>query len=171
MTGAAARPDEPASQPVGPDRFSLDNRRRLSGPGLRAFMAIADAWGLAEAERLKVLGFPGRSTYYDWLARARAGGTVTLSADTLARISAVLGIWKALRIVFPRDADALEWLKSPNAGPLFGGQRPLDLLTSGSQDAIMLVRRHLDAWRGGVFSAPRPGEQDPPLTDGDIVWA
>ncbi len=36
----------------------------------------------------------------------------------------------------------------------------------------MLVRRHLDAWRGGLFSAPLPALDDlPPLGDGDIVWA
>ncbi|HEY0420313.1 MAG TPA: antitoxin Xre-like helix-turn-helix domain-containing protein, partial [Acetobacteraceae bacterium] len=46
--------------------FSGENRRRLSGPGMRTFLNIADLWGLSEAERLRVLGFPGRSTYHGW---------------------------------------------------------------------------------------------------------
>ena len=75
------------------DRFAGGNRRRLSGPGMRTFLAVADVWGLSEADRLRVLGFPGRSTYYGWVSRARAGQDLELSVDTLLRISAVLGFW------------------------------------------------------------------------------
>ncbi len=147
-------------------------RRTLSGPALRTFLAIAAEWGLDEAARLRVLGLPSRSTYYTWVEKARANRPLTLDLDVLLRISAVLGIYKALRILFARPQDAQVWLASPNRGLVFGGQRPIDLVTSGTQDAILQVRRHLDAWRGGLFASPNEADRDSqPLTDADIVFA
>src|SRR5690606_29736530 len=126
--------------------FARDNRRRLSGPGLRTFLNIADPGGLSEAERLRVLGLPGRSTYHGWAAKARAGQDLLLPVDVMLRISAILGIHKSLRILFGNRHEAVSWLRGPHTGPLFGGQPPMALITSGTQDGIMLVRRYLDGW-------------------------
>jgi Protein of unknown function (DUF2384) len=160
----------PPSQDV--SRFKPARRRQLSGPGLRTFLNIADEWRLSEQERLRVLGFPGRSTFHEWINKGRKRIDITLSADVLIRISAVLGIYKALKIIFSRDEDAARWLRSSNTGPIFGGQAPLVLITSGTQDALMLVRRYLDAWRGGTFAGPAPGFDDvaAPLSDADLAF-
>jgi hypothetical protein len=47
------------------------------------------------------------------------------------------------------------------------------LLTSGTQDGILLVRRYLDAWRGGQAAAPVPGAafEQTPILDQDLVFA
>ncbi len=166
------------ARPVTPDAAGLDlrhvtraDRARLGGPALRTFANVADAWDLSERDRLAVLGQPGRSTYHGWLAKARGTRPVTLPLDTLLRISAVLGIYKALRLIFVREGDDLAWLRAPNTGPLFGGEPPLDLVTSGAQDGILLVRRYLDAWRGGQAAAPRTGDttEAEPIADDDLV--
>ena len=47
-------------------------------------MAIADAWRLTEQERLRVLGFPPRSTFHGWAAKVREKRDITLSADEMA---------------------------------------------------------------------------------------
>jgi uncharacterized protein (DUF2384 family) len=155
---------------VDPALADTAERRRLSGPAMRSFLAIADRWRLSEEQRLRLLGLPGRSTFYAWAERARRGERLTLGFDILLRISAVLGIHKGLRIVFPREQDAIAWLSAPNRGPLFGGQRPVDLITCGTQDSLLAVRRHLDAWRGGQFAAPDAADRDaPPLRDQDII--
>ena len=153
-------------------RFSAANRRRLSGPGLRCFHVIADLWDLTEEERLLVLGMPSRSTYYGWAKTAREHGEVTLSADTLTRVSAVLGIHKALQILFATERDGLHWLRGPHGAPLFGGQPPMALVSGGTQDGLMAVRRFLDAARGGVYMAPNAADDAfAPIADGDIVFA
>ena len=77
-----------------------DSRRRLSAPGMRAFLAIADLWRLTEEERRLVLGYPSRSTYHNWAKLAREGGAFTLDVDALTRISAVFGIHAALGVLF-----------------------------------------------------------------------
>src|SRR5262249_1590491 len=107
------------------DRFRPTRRRELSGPGLRTFLNIADKWQLSEPERLRILGMPSRSTFHNWVAKARKGSEITLSVDELMRISLVLGIHKALMIIFVRKDDANQWLHSSNSGPVFGGQTPL----------------------------------------------
>lgn len=166
----------PTLQPSRPDGFdprsvNRADRVRLSGPGLRAFLAIADAWSLSEKDRLAVLGRPGRSSYHNWVRQARMGGMPALPLDTLLRISAVLGIHKALSILFPRGGDGMAWLTAPNSGPMFGGQAPLQLVVSGTQDGLLLVRRYLDAWRGGRAAGPMGDDQveGRPIADEDII--
>ncbi len=49
-------------------------------------------------------------------------------------------------------------------------QPPLSLLANGTQDGLMLVRRYLDAWRGGLFAAPNAADRNfAPYSDDDIV--
>jgi hypothetical protein len=163
-------PDRPRM--LDPHRFQPSRRRQLSGPGLRTFLNVAEEWQLSEPERLRILGLPSRSTFHSWVAKVRKGGEITLSVDELIRISLVLGIYKALRIIFAREEDAARWLRSSNSGPAFGSQTPLALITSGTQDALILVRRYLDAWRGGTFTAPVPGFDDvvAPISDSDLAF-
>jgi hypothetical protein len=39
---------------------------RMAAAGLRAFVRIADAWGLSVDEQLALLGQPPRSTFFAW---------------------------------------------------------------------------------------------------------
>src|SRR5882724_6883280 len=87
------------------DRFDAKSRERLGAPALRTFVGIAERWGLTEAQRIKILGFPGRSTYHLWIAKAREKKSVLLPLDTLLRLSAVLGIHKDLNILFGRPEE------------------------------------------------------------------
>ena len=153
------------------DRFSPENRRRLSAPGLRVFLALADRWTLSEAERLAILGYPSRSTYHAWCQKVRRGQEITLDLDQLTRISAVLGIHQALMILFGSEEQGRAWLRTSHVSPAFGGQRPLDLVTSGSQDGILYVRRFLDGARGGLYMPPLSAGLDATsYDDGALVF-
>lgn len=153
------------------DRFAPATRKRLSAPALRTFLAIADLWGLSEEQRLLVLGYPSRSTYHNWAKQAREHGAFTLDVDTLIRISAVLGIHQALGILFPDERLGVAWLRTPHEALVFGGQPPLDVLTSGTQDGLMTIRRFLDAARGGIYMHPNIlDETFTPYEDGDVVF-
>src|SRR5579862_3228690 len=96
----------------------LGDSARASGPALRAFERIADRWALKPKERQALLGLP-RSTYFSYL---RAPERARLSADTLERISYVLGIFKALAILLPRREAAEGWVRRPNTATVFGGR-------------------------------------------------
>jgi hypothetical protein len=127
-----------------PDRHDSRARRRLSGPGIRAFFNVAAAWQLSPDEQRGLLGWPASSTFYKY----RAGDVGTLSFDTLTRLSLVLGIYKALHVLYPDPALADRWLKLPNAHPMLGGRPALAVMIDGGIDGLTQVRRLLDARRG-----------------------
>jgi hypothetical protein len=139
---------------AGPERFSSEQRRRASGPGMRTFLAIANLWGLAEDQRRMILGMPPRSTFHGWVRAAREHGALRLDLDTLLRISAVLGIHQALGVLFATEQEAIAWLRNPHDAPVFGGQPPLALMTCGTQDGLLSVRRFLDAAGQGLYMPP-----------------
>ncbi|MDH2406667.1 MbcA/ParS/Xre antitoxin family protein [Bradyrhizobium sp. SSUT18] len=152
-------------------RFAPANRRRLSAPALRTFLAIAELWGLTEDQRLLVLGYPSRSTYHNWCKQAREHGAFTLDVDVLTRISAVFGIHQALGILFPQERLGVDWLRSPHNELVFGGHPPLHLITNGSQDGLLSVRRFLDGARGGLYMQPNTiDEAFTPYDDKEIVF-
>jgi hypothetical protein len=167
------RPSEAATGPQRLDnsRFAPANRRRLSAPALRTFLAIADLWGLTEEQRLLILGYPSRSTYHNWCKQAREHGAFTLDVDVLTRISAVLGIHQGLGILFPTEPLGVQWLRTPHGAVVFGGRPPLDLVTSSSQDGLLLVRRFLEGARGGLYMQPNTiDEAFAPYGDAEIVF-
>lgn len=153
------------------ERFSPTHRRRLSGPGLRTFLTIADLWGLNEEQRRLILGVPSRSTFQNWAKLAREHRDVTLDVDVLTRISAVLGIHQSLILLHGTEVEGIAWLRGPHRATVFGSRPPLELVTSGTQDGLLTVRRFLDAARGGLYMAPN--EIDAafrPYNDSDIVF-
>ena len=141
-------------------RFEPANRRRLSAPTLRTFLAIADLWGLNEEQRRLMLGYPSRSTFHSWCKQAREHGSITLDVDVLTRISAVLGIHQALTVLFSEEREGVAWLRQPHEARIFGGRPPLTLAANGTQDGLMTVRRFLDATRGGLYMPPTAAEAD-----------
>jgi hypothetical protein len=66
---------------------------------------IAEGWGLNDDEIQQLLG------------------------DDLERISCVLGIYKALRTIFPFEDRANAWPAKPNAA--FGGESALSVMLDG----------------------------------------
>ena len=151
--------------------ISREDRERTSAPGLRTFRMIADRFDLSEAERIAILGDPGRSTYHQWMKKAREHQPLTLPLDTLLRISAILGIYKALTILFEDENQALVWLKGPHRGTLFAGASPMTYMLEGGHDGLMSVRRYLDAWRGGNMGFGTPEGRFEAVTEDDLVFA
>jgi hypothetical protein len=164
-------PDVPGPQRLDLSRFEPATRRRLSAPSFRTFLTIADLWRLGEEERRLVLGYPSRSTYHNWAKLAREHRDFTLDVDTLTRISAMLGIHQALGILYDTEQEGVDWLRTPHASTVFGGNPPIALVTSGSQDNLLTVRRFLDAARGGLYMEPNAVDAAfAPYEDTDIVF-
>jgi uncharacterized protein (DUF2384 family) len=145
------------------------DRTRLSAPGLKSFHNITEAWGLSVRERCVLLGDPSDQTYRRWMRTVSAGTPITLSKDTLFRISAVLGIHKLLTNLFADHSTAMLWLKGPHQGLVFSGQSPLMLMLNGTQDNLLTVRRYLEAWPYGDQAAQSSPESVRPVTTQDII--
>jgi hypothetical protein len=131
---------------VAPDRRRDPKiRRQMSGPAMRAFLNVAEAWSLSNEARRALLGWPAESTFFKY----KAGEIGTLSFDMLTRISLVIGIYKDLHILYPEPDLADRWVSLPNNNALFGGRPALSLMTEAGMDGLYQVRRLLDGRRGG----------------------
>lgn len=110
--------------------------------GLEAFFAISEKWRLTNDDQIRLLGSPGRSTFFKW---KKDGGA--LPHDTVERISHILSIWKALNILFTIEERGCEWLRRKNT--FFDGASALDVMLGGTVADLYRVRSYLDAQRGG----------------------
>ena len=128
------------------DRARPEVRKRMSATAVKTYFNIVDRiWKLDGKTQAALLGWPGSSTFYNY----KNGTHGAVSFDVLTRISLVLGIFKALRILYPERALADRWLSLPNSNALFGGRSPAEFLAAGEIDCLYKVRRLLDARRGG----------------------
>jgi hypothetical protein len=64
------------------------------------------------------------------------------------RASLIVGIFKGLRLLFNGPLEH-GWPKAANAGPLYQGRSPVAFMIEGGIPAMMRVRDHVDALRGG----------------------
>jgi antitoxin Xre/MbcA/ParS-like protein len=133
MRTSAAREDDPAKSAA------------LAGPAFALFLKIAELWKLTPVEARILLGSLPESTFYKY---QRAPQTAHLSHDTLARISHLLAIYKAINVLLPRAESADAWVRLPNDAPLFKGRSALDYMLGGEFEDVAAVRRYLDAQRG-----------------------
>ncbi|MBI2717677.1 MAG: DUF2384 domain-containing protein [Rhizobiales bacterium] len=118
------------------------DRKDLTGPALRTFFRIAEAWNLQEQEQMRLLGLESRSTFQSW----KRGAVAAIPKDALERISYILGVYKGLHILLPKTAD--QWVRKPNTARIFGGRSALDRMTSGNVADLYVVRQYVDAQRG-----------------------
>jgi len=99
---------------------------------------------------MALIGVDSRSTYYELLKRARESKEVKgLSRDQLDRLSYILGIYAAMRVIFPHNEESRnEWIARANTAVLFGGRSPLEIMRSG-MIGLYQTFAHLVAARAG----------------------
>jgi hypothetical protein len=120
-------------------------RTRLSPAGIKAFLRIARRWGIKDQDACKLLGGMSSGSFY---VMKKEPARRALDQDVLTRISLLIGIFKALNILYSeRLADA--WMTLPNSNPMFRGTTPLEYILRLGQPGMMEVRQMLDARRGG----------------------
>jgi hypothetical protein len=123
------------------DLHDRSSRERLA----RLVARLFDHWGISPADQASLLGLSSQSR--STLARYRRGEPLADNADLLARAGHLLGIHKALRIIFPRDRDlAYRWVVTPNRH--FDGLAPVEIMKRYGFEGVLAVRRYLDLERG-----------------------
>ena len=127
------------------DLNSKAERERLSRSALSGFFRLVERWKVRDEDARELLGGLSSSAYYEWKKNPER----ILEVDRITRISYLVGIYKALHILYG-DKLADEWVKLPNSNAIFGGRAPLAYMMAGGLLAMQTVRRLLDARRGGV---------------------
>jgi len=132
------------STPAAPDLSDKGVRERLSRTAVPAFFKIVKGWGLRDESARQLLGGVSNGVFY----QLKQGQKKVLDQDKLTRISLLVGIFKALNILYSHKlADS--WVSLPNLSPMFEGEMPLSYMIKGGVPALVRVRQLLDARRGG----------------------
>lgn len=113
-----------------------------AGAMFRAALNLFARWDITDEQAATLLDLPVR-TYRRW----KAGEQGRIDRDGKARLSNLMGIHKALRIVLNDAANGYRWITTPNEA--FNGQSALSVMLGGELTDLMRVRRYLDAERGG----------------------
>lgn len=108
----------------------------------RAVIRLFDLWELTDREASILLGDISERTYQRW----KDGHPGRVGRDLAARLSNLMGIHKALRLLFSDPARGYRWVRQPNEA--FAGRSALDIMLNGNLTDLMRVRRVLDAERG-----------------------
>lgn len=144
---AVAYPETRYAAPALPDFSRAEERRRLSPAALKAVFKIIEHWQIRDEDARELLRGISNGAYYPLKRNPRAA-VKTLDQDLLTRISYLIGIFKSLNILYSqRLAD--QWMRLPNTNPIFDGGTPLEYILRGGSPAMEVVRRLLDARRGG----------------------
>ncbi|RXT46169.1 hypothetical protein B6S44_25375 [Bosea sp. Tri-44] len=128
--------------PTVPDAFSPAAITEAEAAAMfRAAVNLFRLWGLTDEEAAVLLDQPVRS-YRRW----KTGEIGRLDRDTRARLSNLMGIHKALRLIFREPQRGYAWIKAGNEA--FAGKPALAVMLGGELTDLMRVRRYLDAERG-----------------------
>ncbi len=127
------------------DLNARTERERLSKSALLGFFNLAKAWRLRDEEARELLGGLSSSAFYEWKKNPER----LLEVDRITRVSYLIGIYKALHILYG-DQLADEWISLPNSNRIFAGRPPLAFMLGGGLLAMQTVRKLLEARRGGI---------------------
>ena len=116
----------------------------MTASGFKAALKIFDKWGCGAEQAQKILGL-NRATYFKY---KKAPEAVNLSQDQLERLSYVINIHAALRVVFDNPENVYGFIKMPNHNPYFNGKTPLELISTGHFANLYEVYKRIDALRG-----------------------
>ncbi|QDZ09428.1 antitoxin Xre-like helix-turn-helix domain-containing protein [Devosia ginsengisoli] len=136
------------SVPDTPDRqdFSRDaDRARLSKVALRAYRRLVEQWGLTGHQAAALLDV----SVSTWERMKQDEKGKALSQDQMTRISALVGVFKGLHLLFADDM-ADRWPSLGNKAPLFARMSPIESMIRGGIPQMLDVRRYVDAVRGGL---------------------
>ena len=140
-----AYPETRYAAPTLPDLSRIEERRRLTPAAIKAFFNIVRHWNVRDEDARELLGGMSNGAYY---LLKQGAGSKPLDADRLTRISFLIGIFKALNILYSQQL-ADQWMQLANSNPIFEGRTPLDYVLRGGTQAMSVVRRLVDARRGG----------------------
>jgi hypothetical protein len=128
-----------------PDLSDAPTRERLSASAIKGFLRIMNKWGVKDSDARQLLGGLSTGSYYGLKQKPKHRA---LDQDMLTRISLLVGIFKALNILYS-EALADAWIALPNRNPMFRGMSPLAYMIQRGQPGMLHVRQLLDARRGG----------------------
>ncbi|NMZ80184.1 antitoxin Xre-like helix-turn-helix domain-containing protein [Pseudomonas mandelii] len=117
--------------------------------GLRAAVGILEKWSASSDQACRILRI-SRSTYTRVRQRDPAW-SVTLDSDQMQRISFVLNIHAALRLVFDNPDNVYGFPSMANHNEFFNGRSPLEIMAQGDMISLYETFKRIDVLRGAQW--------------------
>ncbi|TAL64356.1 MAG: DUF2384 domain-containing protein [Legionella sp.] len=111
----------------------------------KVVLNIFDKWHCTTEEALTLLGLK-RSTWFKYKSMP---DKASFSHDLKERISYILNIHAALRILFSHPDSVYGWVRKSNHAPFFNGRSAMDIMLQGRVVDLWAVASRLNAERGG----------------------
>lgn len=112
---------------------------------VKAVVRATDMWKLTNSEAAAI--FDVSTATWSRMKSGKYNGI--LDQDKITRASLIIGIFKGLRLLF-NGPLTMDWPKKKNRGRGFDGRSPVEIMQDGGIPAMMQVRQHIDALRGGL---------------------
>lgn len=111
---------------------------------MEAFFNLVNKWDIRGVDNKRILlGQPTEPLFYKW----QRGEVGKVPHDTLIRISYLMGIHKALKMLFSGNNErGYAWIKKTSKD--FGGKSAYERMMAGEITDLAYVRNYLDAMRG-----------------------
>lgn len=143
MTTAGASATAPTRSP---QTFADEgDRARLTPAATAALRNLAVAWRLTSQEAADLIGV----SVSTWERMRSDHWKQSLSQDQLMRVSAMVGTFKGLHLLFADDM-ADRWIRLRNSGPLFMNRTPIEAMRAEGIPGMLEIRQYVDALRGGL---------------------
>lgn len=114
--------------------------------GLRAALNILERWQASSEQSCRILRI-SRSTYTR-ASQRDSEWAVSLDADQLQRVSLVLNMHSALRLVFDNPENVYGFVAMANQNEFFNGRSPLEIMAQGDMISLYETFRRIDVLRG-----------------------
>lgn len=111
----------------------------------KVVLNIFDKWHCSTDEALTLLGLK-RSTWFKYKSTPEKA---SFSHDLIERISYLLNIHAALRVLFSNPVSVYGWVRKPNNAPFYNGRSAMDIMMQGRVVDLWAVASRLNAERGG----------------------
>lgn len=121
--------------------------KRMGSAGLKAVLNILEKWGCSAEQAMAILRLP-RATFYKY---RNDPSQARLDRDQLTRLSYLLNMHQALRIVFENRENVYGFMSKKNHNPYFHGRTPLEVIESGDFGALYETYKRIDTLRGGLW--------------------
>ena len=111
----------------------------------KAVVNLLEKWQCSTEEMQLLLGLK-RSTLFKYKSSPEKA---LISKDLSERLSYLLNIHAALRILFSNSQSIYGWVRKPNFSPFFNGRTAMSIMLQGRVIDLWAVASRLNAERGG----------------------
>ena len=132
-----------ASDSESPVMNHVADSHYIAEVALEVYTHIVESWKLDDSGAEKMLAVDSNA----WMQIKNGTWSGSLGQEQLMRISAVIGLHRALHSCF-NESLANRWVKRPNTGPIFSGDKPIDVMIKGGLQVMIKVRRYMSSSLG-----------------------